>query len=78
VNVGAFHAREELAGTPFPGAWVTNVEKDELLAAHAHWEPELQAILQVSIIFFIRCRLLNKVFSVLTNPPDGLSTPLNL
>ncbi|RDB27733.1 Salicylate hydroxylase [Hypsizygus marmoreus] len=46
INIGAFHAKEELAGTPFPGPWVTNVEKDDLLAAHAHWEPELQAILQ--------------------------------
>ncbi|KAF8229500.1 FAD/NAD(P)-binding domain-containing protein [Tricholoma matsutake] len=46
INVGAFHAREELAGTPFPGAWVENVEKDDLLAVHSHWEPELQAILQ--------------------------------
>ncbi|TFK34050.1 hypothetical protein BDQ12DRAFT_700563 [Crucibulum laeve] len=46
INIGAFHAREELAGTPFQGPWVTNVEKDELLAVHADWEPELQAILQ--------------------------------
>lgn len=47
INVGAFHAKEELAGTPFDGPWVTTVEKDELLETHAHWEPELQAILQV-------------------------------
>ncbi|KAF9460590.1 salicylate hydroxylase [Collybia nuda] len=46
INVGAFHAKEELAGTAFDGPWVTNVEKDELLETHAHWEPELQAILQ--------------------------------
>ncbi|KAF8072155.1 hypothetical protein FPV67DRAFT_1748853 [Lyophyllum atratum] len=46
INVGAFHADEELAGTPFDGPWVMNVEKDHLLATHAHWEPELQAILQ--------------------------------
>ncbi|KAF8229795.1 hypothetical protein L208DRAFT_1284861, partial [Tricholoma matsutake] len=43
----AFHAREELADTPFPGLWVTSMEKDKLLDAHAHWEPKLQqAILQ--------------------------------
>jgi hypothetical protein len=47
INIGAFHAKEELAGTPFPGPWVTNVDNAELLAAHADWEPELQAILKV-------------------------------
>ncbi|KAJ8496542.1 hypothetical protein ONZ45_g12408 [Pleurotus djamor] len=46
INVGAFHAKEELAGTQFPGAWVESVETEELLQVHAHWEPELQAILK--------------------------------
>ncbi|KAF4577356.1 hypothetical protein EYR40_009285 [Pleurotus pulmonarius] len=46
INVGAFHAREDLAGTQFPGPWVTNVDTEELLEAHSHWEPELQAILK--------------------------------
>lgn len=46
INIGAFHAKEQLAGTQFPGPWVESVEKDELLAAHENWEPELQAILQ--------------------------------
>jgi len=46
INVSAFHAKEELAGTCFPGPWETNVETTELLAAHAHWEPEVQAILR--------------------------------
>ncbi|KAF8656075.1 hypothetical protein AX16_002775 [Volvariella volvacea WC 439] len=46
INVAAFHAKEELAGTTFPGPWVTNVEKDDLLATHSHWEPELKGILE--------------------------------
>ncbi|XP_006459039.1 hypothetical protein AGABI2DRAFT_177137 [Agaricus bisporus var. bisporus H97] len=46
INVGAFHANEELAGTPFPGPWVTHVSNQELLDAHAGWESELQAILK--------------------------------
>ncbi|KAG5731013.1 Salicylate hydroxylase [Termitomyces sp. T112] len=46
INIGAFHANEKLAGTTFDGPWVEYVEKDQLLASHAHWEPELQAILQ--------------------------------
>ncbi|KXN86198.1 Salicylate hydroxylase, partial [Leucoagaricus sp. SymC.cos] len=46
INVGAFHAKEELAGTPFPGPWVTHVSNQELLDAHAGWEPEVRAILQ--------------------------------
>ena len=48
INVGAFHANEELAGTPFPGPWVTHVSNQELLDAHAGWESELQAILKVT------------------------------
>ncbi|KAG5351984.1 hypothetical protein C0989_004278 [Termitomyces sp. Mn162] len=46
INIGAFHANEKLAGTTFDGPWVEYVEKDQLLASHAHWEPELRAILQ--------------------------------
>ncbi|GLB39496.1 putative FAD binding domain containing protein [Lyophyllum shimeji] len=46
INIGAFHANEELAGTRFEGPWVMDVDKDHLLETHAHWEPELQAILQ--------------------------------
>ncbi|KAJ3565444.1 hypothetical protein NP233_g7626 [Leucocoprinus birnbaumii] len=46
INVGAFHANEALAGTPFPGPWVTHVDNQELLDAHEGWEPELRAILE--------------------------------
>ncbi|TFK66167.1 FAD/NAD(P)-binding domain-containing protein [Pluteus cervinus] len=46
INVGAFHADEKLAGTQFTGPWVTNVDKEELLKVHDHWEAELKAILQ--------------------------------
>ncbi|KAF5362393.1 hypothetical protein D9756_002183 [Leucocoprinus leucothites] len=46
INVGAFHANEALAGTPFPGPWVTHVDNQELLDAHDGWEPELKAILK--------------------------------
>lgn len=46
INVAAFHAKDELFGTKFDGPWVTNVEKDDLIAAHGHWEPELRAILE--------------------------------
>ncbi|KAF6760803.1 FAD/NAD(P)-binding domain-containing protein [Ephemerocybe angulata] len=46
INIGAFHAKPELAGTNFPGPWVETIPNDELLAAHDGWEPELQAILR--------------------------------
>ncbi|KAL0954233.1 hypothetical protein HGRIS_005361 [Hohenbuehelia grisea] len=46
INIGAFHAREELAGTQFPGPSVTNVETEELLEIHKDWEDELKAILR--------------------------------
>jgi salicylate hydroxylase len=46
INVASFHEKTELAGTPFPGPWVTNVDKAELVAAHEGWEQELHAIIE--------------------------------
>ncbi|KAF8888036.1 hypothetical protein BD779DRAFT_1672449 [Infundibulicybe gibba] len=46
INIGLFHAKEELAGSTFPGPWVESVDTDEILAAHNHWEPQLQAIIE--------------------------------
>jgi salicylate hydroxylase len=48
INVAAFHAKDELAGTTFPGPWVSQVNNQELLDAYAGWESELQAILKVN------------------------------
>ncbi|TFK95197.1 FAD/NAD(P)-binding domain-containing protein [Pterulicium gracile] len=45
INVASFHAQHELAGTKFPGPWVTNVDKQELIDVHEGWEEEVHAII---------------------------------
>lgn len=54
INVGAFHSRPDLAGTKFPGPWVTRVTETDLIKAHEGWEPEVRAILDVSPILSSR------------------------
>lgn len=49
INVGAFHSRPDLVGTKFPGEWVSKVEEADLIKAHENWEPELRAIMEVSV-----------------------------
>lgn len=50
INLVAFTSRHELEGTKFNGPWVCPTEKQEFLAAFRNWEPEVQALLDVSII----------------------------
>jgi salicylate hydroxylase len=62
INVGAFHAHEELAGTSWSGPWVQNVDKEELLEVHSHWEPEVRAILDVGHFFSLDlCQKLHNI-----------------
>ncbi|KIY70404.1 FAD/NAD(P)-binding domain-containing protein [Cylindrobasidium torrendii FP15055 ss-10] len=46
INVAAIVARPELEGTPYPGDWFKCVEIDELAPTLAHWEPDVQALIQ--------------------------------
>ncbi|KAF8884164.1 salicylate 1-monooxygenase [Infundibulicybe gibba] len=46
MNVAAFRAKPQLAGTLFDGPWVTRVGKEELVDTFAGWEPNLVAWLK--------------------------------
>ncbi|KAF8519490.1 FAD/NAD-binding domain-containing protein [Hysterangium stoloniferum] len=46
VNVVTFASEPEKEGTPYDGPWVTEVSKQELLDCYAHWEPEVESMLQ--------------------------------
>jgi salicylate hydroxylase len=55
INVAGFHTRAATSTsassrerTSFGGPWVRRTEKDELLAAYARWEPEVQVLLEVN------------------------------
>lgn len=48
LNVAAFRTNYNLSNTPYDGPWVAEVELDELLSAFSVWEPEVQALLEVS------------------------------
>ena len=48
VNLVAFTSRHELEGTNFNGPWVCPTEKKEFLSDFRNWEPEVQALLDVS------------------------------
>jgi hypothetical protein len=43
-----FDVRPELENTPFEGPWVSCVEKEEFTRSTSSWEPDVQALLDVS------------------------------
>ncbi|KAG6877628.1 hypothetical protein C0993_005540 [Termitomyces sp. T159_Od127] len=40
INIVAYHINDSLAGTTFDRPWIQDAEKDDLLNATSHWEPE--------------------------------------
>lgn len=50
INLAIFRARYDLENTPAPpdGAWVKEVSRAEMAHEFAQWEPEVQALLDVS------------------------------
>lgn len=49
VNIVAFSSKPELEGTKYDGPWMRPVAQSSLLHEFYGWEPELQALLEVSV-----------------------------
>lgn len=49
VNVAAYRMDRNLDHTAFEGSWVSSLDEEDVKALYAHWEPEVKAIIDVSI-----------------------------
>jgi salicylate hydroxylase len=49
INFVAFKSQYDLEHTKFNGPWVGPADNTEFLALFKHWEPEVQALLDVSL-----------------------------
>lgn len=49
INFVAFKSQHDLEYTKFNGPWVCQAESTEFLTLFKNWEPEVQALLDVSL-----------------------------
>jgi salicylate hydroxylase len=49
INFVAFSSRHNLENTTFSGPWVSPANKAEFTDTFTHWEPEVQALLDVRL-----------------------------
>ncbi len=71
INFAAFRSRYDLENSTLDGAWVQDVRREELLQDFDRWEPEVQALLDVS---FSRSRPIRA--SLLTSIPCDPDSPI--
>jgi salicylate hydroxylase len=55
INFVAFKSQHNMEHTKFNGPWVGPADKSEFLSMFQHWEPEVQALLDVSLGAKIPC-----------------------
>jgi len=53
INFVAFDMHHEVENTKFNGPWVTISDKSSFVSRFRNWEPEVQALLDVSVTNFL-------------------------
>lgn len=53
INFVAFISQHHLENTTFGGPWVSPSNKTEFASIFNHWEPEVQALIDVRAKFYI-------------------------
>ena len=74
VNFVAFKSHHDLENTRFNGPWVCPTDSAEFSATFRTWEPEVQALVDVSIFLPFLSFSLPNDFSASSGPCDGQST----
>ena len=57
VSVAVTRVQLDLENTPVDGPWIQTSSREDLIHEFDHWEPEVQAVLQVGLYPLITCYL---------------------